>query len=136
MSIVPIALRIYPSNFNSFVTLFLIVYAYNNALRYYSDELLPTEDDSYQQHLSNLSEPTEEDSTGMPRPALPPKPIWGCVCGQAFAPEFEEFELDLRVHGSLACLVRITTGHQKADHALLLHGSCMRPRTPTRTLWL
>jgi len=40
MSIVPIALRIHPSNSHSIVTLFLIVYVYNNALRYYSDELL------------------------------------------------------------------------------------------------
>jgi len=39
MSIVPIALRIYPSNSHSIVTLFLIVYVYNNALRYYCDEL-------------------------------------------------------------------------------------------------
>jgi len=40
MSIVPIALRIYPSNSHSIVTLFLIVYVYNNALFYYCDELL------------------------------------------------------------------------------------------------
>ena len=40
MSIVPIALRIYPFNSHSIVTLFLIVYVYNNALRYYCDELL------------------------------------------------------------------------------------------------
>jgi len=40
MSIVPKALRMYPSNSHSIVTLFLIVYVYNNALRYYSDELL------------------------------------------------------------------------------------------------
>ena len=40
MSIVPIALRIYLSNSHSIVTLFLIVYVYNNALRYYCDELL------------------------------------------------------------------------------------------------
>jgi len=40
MSIVPKALRIYPSNSLSIVTLFLIVYVYNNALCYYSDELL------------------------------------------------------------------------------------------------
>jgi len=40
MSIVTIALRKYPSNSHSIVTLFLIVYVYNNALRYYCDELL------------------------------------------------------------------------------------------------
>jgi len=40
MSIVTIALRIYPSNSHSIVTLFFIVYVYNNVLRYYSDELL------------------------------------------------------------------------------------------------
>jgi len=39
MSIVSIALRIYPSNFHSIVTLFFIVYVYNNVLRYYCDEL-------------------------------------------------------------------------------------------------
>jgi len=38
MSIVPIALRIYPSDSHSIVTLFLIVYVYNNALRYYCDK--------------------------------------------------------------------------------------------------
>ena len=40
MSIVQIALRIHPSNFHSIVTLFLIVHVYNDALRYYCDELL------------------------------------------------------------------------------------------------
>jgi len=40
MSIVPIALRLYLSNSHSIVTLFLIVYVYNNAPRYYCDELL------------------------------------------------------------------------------------------------
>ena len=40
MSIVPIALRIYPSNSYSIVTLFLIVYVYDNALHYCCDELL------------------------------------------------------------------------------------------------
>jgi len=59
MSIVPIALRIYPSNFNSFVTLFLIVYAYNNALRYYSDELL----DSIK--VSNTEDASREKARGI-----------------------------------------------------------------------
>jgi len=40
MSIVSIALRIYPSNSHSIVALFLTVYVYNNALRYCCDELL------------------------------------------------------------------------------------------------
>jgi len=40
MSIVQIALRIHASNFHSIVTLFLIVHVYNDALRYYCDELL------------------------------------------------------------------------------------------------
>jgi len=40
---VPIALRIYPSNSHSIVTLLLIVYVYNNALRYYCDELNSSE---------------------------------------------------------------------------------------------
>jgi len=40
MNIVPVALRIYPSNSHSIVTLFLIVYVYNSALRYYCDEVL------------------------------------------------------------------------------------------------
>ena len=39
MSIVSIALRIYPSNSHSIKTLFFIVYVYNNVLRYYCDEL-------------------------------------------------------------------------------------------------
>jgi len=38
-SIVSIALRTYPSNSHSIVTLFFIVYLYNNVLRYYCDEL-------------------------------------------------------------------------------------------------
>jgi len=39
MSIVSIGLRIYPSNSHSIVTLFFIVYIYDNVLRYYCDEL-------------------------------------------------------------------------------------------------
>jgi len=52
MSIVPIALRIYPSNSYSIVTLFLIVYVYNNALRYYSDELLDSIEVSNTENVS------------------------------------------------------------------------------------
>ena len=37
MSIVSIALRIYPCNSHSIVTFFFIVYVYNNVLRYYCD---------------------------------------------------------------------------------------------------
>jgi len=57
MSIAPIALRIYPSNSHSTVDLFLIVYVYNNALRYYCDELLDSNEVSNTENTSkNLNQ--------------------------------------------------------------------------------
>ena len=53
MSIVPLALRIYPSSPHSTMALSIIVYVDNNALRYYCDNIVDSIETSIAEDASN-----------------------------------------------------------------------------------
>ena len=53
MSIVPLALEVYPSSPHSIVTLCIIVYVVNNTLRYYCDKFADSFEASIAEDASN-----------------------------------------------------------------------------------